>query len=307
MAATFEHFVAFGTDIVGLERFLRFFQSIFLILTSYPSLIADFLLPSYPPSVHVSTETSLRQLQSHLNLTRRTIRLFWFLGSFQSSWALYTAPAPDGKFIETWLDVLAQSAFGMFGLMESATLLDLARVDGVALFGADKAVRLDAEAQVLWLVALYASALGSGIRLLRLFACRPVPQTGEGFGTALEKEPGAAPGDEAEKERVKMKELAQRRKEERKTWLKEFNDKAGALGMKLLAEMLDLVIPATSIGWIKVDVGFVGVVMFCSTVLTGMAVWAKCGKQLQKRSAEISIETATLTYRELLYGLVNTA
>ncbi|POR37355.1 Uncharacterized protein TPAR_02430 [Tolypocladium paradoxum] len=285
MAATFEQFVAFGTDIVGLERCLRFFQSILLILTSYPSLISTFLLPSHPPSVHVSAETSLLQLQSHLHLTRRTIRLFWFLGSFRSSWTLYTAAAPGGKSLETWLDVLAHSAFGMFGLMESATLLDLARVDGVALFGAAEAVRLDAEAQVLWLVALYASALGSGVRLLRLFAYRPVPQTGEGFGTVLEKEPGTAGGDEVEKERAKMRELAQRRKEERKTWLREVNDKAGALGMKLLAEMLDLVIPAASIGWIKVDVGVVGVAMFCSTVLTGMAVWAQCGKQLQKGSA----------------------
>lgn len=227
------------------------------------------------------------QLQARLGLTRRTIRLFWFLGSFQSSWALYTAPAPGGKSIETWLGVLAQSAFGMFGLMESATLLDLARVPGVVLFGADEAVRLDAEAQVLWLIALYASALGSGVRLLRLFAYRPVPQTGEGFGAVLEKkEPGTAAGeDEVEKERTRMKELAQRRKEERKTWLKEVNAKAGALGMKLMAEMLDMVIPAASIGWIKVDVGLVGVAMFCSTVLTGMAVWARCGNQLQKSSA----------------------
>ncbi|PNY28799.1 Uncharacterized protein TCAP_01279 [Tolypocladium capitatum] len=285
MAAMFEQFVAFGTDIVGLERFLRFFQSIFLILTSYPSLMATILLSSYPPSVHVSMKTSLQQLQSHLNLTRRTIRLFWFLSSFQSSWTLYTAFSPDGKFIETWLDVLAKSAFGMFGLMESATLLDLARVDGVALFGADEAVRLDTEAQVLWLVALYASALASGVRLLRLFAYRPVPQAGEGFGTVLEKEPGVAAVGEVEEERATIKELSQRRKEERKAWLKEVNDEAGALGMKLLAEMLDMVIPAARIGWIKVDVGFVGVAMFCSTVLTGKAVWERCGKQLQKGSA----------------------
>lgn len=286
---------------VGLERLLRFIQSVFLILTSYPSLIATYLLPSRPASVHASTATSLLELQSRLNLTRRAIRLFWFLGSFQAGWTLYVADsAPSssgggssggvGKPLETWLDIIAASCFGMFGLVESATLVDLARVPGVALLGLGEARRLDAQAQTLWFVALYASALSSGVKLLRLLAHKPVPQTGEGFGVA-----DAANGDEgdgnAKGEKTgsmttaEQRALAKKRKDERKEWMKEVNAKTGALVMKLLADVLDLVIPASSLGWVKVHVGVIGIAMFCSTILTGAAVWNRCAKQLLQKKA----------------------
>ncbi|KAJ6438942.1 NADH dehydrogenase (ubiquinone) flavoprotein 1 [Purpureocillium lavendulum] len=277
---------------VGLERLLRFVQSVFLILTSYPSLIAAYLLPSRPASVHAAAATSLRALQSRLNLTRRTIRLFWFLGSFQAGWALYVgddAAAAGagaggggdgvGKPLEAWLDILASSAFGMFGMLESATLVDLARVPGVALLGFDEAARLDAQAQTLWFLALYASALSSGVKLLKLYAHRPVPQTADGFG-------GGGGDDKATKATTTTTTaaLAKKRKDERAARTAEANAKARALGMKLLADVLDLVIPASSLGWVTVDVGVVGVAMLGSTVLTGAAVWNRCAKQLQNKA-----------------------
>ena len=284
---------------VGLERLLRFIQSVFLILTSYPSLIATYLLPSRPASVHASTATSLLELQSRLNLTRRAIRLFWFLGSFQAGWTLYVADsAPSssgggssggvGKPLETWLDIIAASCFGMFGLVESATLVDLARVPGVALLGLGEATRLDAQAQTLWFVALYASALSSGVKLLRLLAHKPVPQTGEGFGVADAPNgdgSGDANGEKGSATMAEQRALAKKRKEERKEWMKEVNAKTGALVMKLLADMLDLVLPASSLGWVKVHVGVIGIAMFCSTILTGAAVWNRCAKQLLQKKA----------------------
>ncbi|UNI18109.1 hypothetical protein JDV02_004400 [Purpureocillium takamizusanense] len=314
MVGIVEQFTAFGTDIVGLERLLRFVQSVFLILTSYPSLIARYLLPSRPASVHVSTETSLLELQSRLNLTRRAIRLFWFLGSFQAGWALYVADdgydnnrgggggGGGGKSLETWLDIIASSCFGMFGLVESATLVDLARVQGVALLGLGEASRLDAQAQTLWFAALYASALSSGVKLLRLLAHKPVPATGDAFAGVDELISGDGGGDDDEKREEDEKEkekttttgrvmtmaeqraLAKKRKDERKAWMAEVNAKAGALAMKLLADILDMVIPAWSLGWVEVHVGLVGVAMFCSTVLTSAAVWSRCVKQLQKKA-----------------------
>ncbi|KAM4063149.1 peroxisomal biogenesis factor 11 (PEX11) domain-containing protein [Hirsutella rhossiliensis] len=290
MAGMLEPFVAFGTDIVGLERLLRLLQAILLVLTSYPSLLSNiltFLLllppfyssspPSSPPVIDVvSTATSLLQLQTQLNLARRTIRLFWFLGSFQSSWALLGSRA---KGIDSWLGVLAHSAHGMFGLVESATLLDL--VDGgVTLFGPVEAVRLDEEAQMLWLVALYASALGSGAKILGMLAYRPVPPTGDGFGAALDDcQDAAAEGEakEGKEDKAEAEERARKHKEQqRRVWADEFNAKAGALGSKLLADLLDMVIPASRLGWLKVDGGLVGIAMVCSTVLSGKTVWDRC-------------------------------
>ncbi|EQK99629.1 AoPex11B-like protein [Ophiocordyceps sinensis CO18] len=253
MASMLEQFVAFGTDIVGLERLLRLLQAALLILTCYPSLLASLvtLASSSSPSAVidvVSTAASLLQLQNQLNLARRTIRLFWFLGSFQSSWKLFTS---RDKGVEAWLGVLAQSAFGMFGLMESVTLLDLAR-GGLTLFGPVEAARLDQEAQVLWLVALYASALGSGAKMLALLASRPVPSSGEGFGAALDGGRGAAHEGEAKEGKdgqVRAKEQARKHKEQqRRASADGINAKAGALGSKLVADLLDMVIPASKLG-----------------------------------------------------------
>lgn len=55
--------------------------------------------------------------------------------------------------------------------------------------------------------------------------------------------------------------------------------------MKLLAEMLDMVIPASTLSWVDVDARLVGIAMFCSTVLTGIAVWDRCGRQLDRAAA----------------------
>ncbi|KYK60638.1 hypothetical protein DCS_01776 [Drechmeria coniospora] len=271
--------VAFATDAAGLERFLRFFHSIFIILTSCPSLLSNFLLSSQPSSLHGSSIKSILQLQSHVSLTRRTIRLFWFLDSFQSSWRHYisSASSAGSNLPETWIDILSKSAFGMFGMMESATLLDLARVDGVSVFGFDEAVRLDAEAQALWFIALSTSALSTAIKLFRLSSSHRAPQTDEPDTQQGEKKTRGR----TRQERAEAKELVRRQAAEKAAAL-EMSHRSVALGMKLLADLLDLMIPASRIGWIKVHGGLVGVAMLGSTILTGITVWDRCAKKLEK-------------------------
>lgn len=46
MAGSFAQLVAFGTDIVGLERFLRFVQATLLILTSHPAQLSHVSAPA---------------------------------------------------------------------------------------------------------------------------------------------------------------------------------------------------------------------------------------------------------------------
>lgn len=253
---------------------MRFVQSIFSILTFYPALI-PMLLSNQPPTIHKSSELAMLELSGHLNMTRRAIRLFWCLGSFQSGWNAYLAPE---KGIETWLSILADTLFGLFGFTESITLPDLLHVKHLSIFGFDEAVRIDGQSQGLWLAALVCSALGSGISIFRAYAHRAVPETGSGFG-AGEDEKSVKGGEK------KAKAAAEKRKQEREAAAKEASRKMSGLTRKLLAEVLDIVIPAWSSGLADIDLGTVSIAMFFSTVLTGYAVWERCGQEINSRRA----------------------
>lgn len=273
---------------------LRFIQATFMILTSYPALIAS-LLPNSPVSVHISAETALFQLQGTLNITRRWMRFFRFFEAFNASYNLFVS---DTKSIETWLDVASSSSFAMFGMAESITLPDLLAIDHLEIFGLVKANKINLDAQIFWFIGLYASALSTAVKLVRLFAYAPVPQTGSGYGAGEEKsqevskdekkddEKASKDGNSVEdmkKERERLRGIVKKRKEDRRAWLKHVRSQAATLGKQLLASVLDLIIPASTMGWVKVDTGIVGIAMWCSTVLTYGAIWARVGKELEKR------------------------
>ncbi|QLI68244.1 uncharacterized protein G6M90_00g036360 [Metarhizium brunneum] len=276
MAGYFEQFVAFGTDIVGLERIMRFIQSVFSILTAYPALI-PMLLSHQPSAVHKTSALAMGQLSNHLNMTRRAVRLFWCLGSFQTSWNAYVAPE---KSIETWLAILADSLFGLFGLMESVTLPDLLQVKGLSVFGLAEAVRIDDQSKSVWLAALACSALCTGVKILKSYAHRAVPETGSGFGAPEHEKKKTGKGGEN-----KAQAAAEKRRQEREAASKEAGRKIGGLTRKLLADLLDIAIPAWATGLADIDAGVVWVAMLFSTIFTGYAVWERCGQAIDKGRA----------------------
>ncbi|GAO13368.1 uncharacterized protein UV8b_00652 [Ustilaginoidea virens] len=280
MAGFFEQFVAFGTDIVGLERFMRFIQSVLSILSFYPRLTPLVLLLLLPPTGPArdakTSELAMRELCSHLNLTRRAIRLFWCLGSFQSSWKAYAAP---DKSAEAWLSIMADTLFGLFGMMESVTLPDLLPTAHLSVFGLQEAVRLDGQAQGLWLAALSCAILSSSVRIARAYAHRAVPATGGGLVAEVEDEKRqAGEGDGAAKAAA-----LEKRREEREAAAQEFGGKIKSLTVKLAAEVLDLVIPASTTGLAKFDPGTVSIAMLLSTILTGRIVWERCGRAIDSK------------------------
>ncbi|CAH0015072.1 unnamed protein product [Clonostachys rhizophaga] len=288
MVSSYEHFVAFGVDNGGLERLLRLFQSFFMILTSYPVLIAQ-LMPTHPVSVHMATETCLKQLQGTLNVTRRTFRLFRFLETFNASYALYLT---ETKTIETWLDVASKSALATFGMLESVTLPDLLGVDHLEFFGPAQTTKINVDAQIFWFIGLYTSAISTAIKLVRILAYSPVPQTGEGFGTGKDskEKSGGSEKEESKEEKIEnekklLKEAAEKRKEERKEWAKKVSKETSLLGQKFLADVLDLIIPASVMGWVQVHTGIIGIAMFTTSVLTGLDAWRRVGRDLERRQA----------------------
>ncbi|KAG5927833.1 hypothetical protein E4U42_001718 [Claviceps africana] len=279
MAGVFEQFVAFGTDIdmdghaqntknvmhkipqtsdadrhaVGLERLMRLLQSLCTILTCHPVLI-PMLLPWQTKTGHQHSELVMLELSDRLNLTRRALRLFWCLGSFRSSVTALASPAD--KDLAAWLSVTADSLFGLFGLVESLTLPDLVRARHLSVWGHAEAVRMDAQAQGLWLAALSCAIVSSGIGLWRAAAA------GEVVSGAGGQEKGGRTGAGTAERRGPDGERRRR---------------IGRLARKLAAEGLDVVIPVWSTGLADVEPGTVAVAMFLSTVLTGYDVWERCG------------------------------
>lgn len=241
-----------------------------MILTSFPHLIPQ-LLPLSRPITHIRAETTLFQLQGRLNLVRRWMRTFRFLDTLQSGWKSYMA---DEKTLEIWLDAHSKTCLGLFGMLETVTLLDLLDVDHLVVFGRKEADKLNIDAQRFWFLGLYLSAMATSVRLVKILALSPVPAADD-FGT---KEDEKLSTEE-------KKKLLQKKKEEKKQWAKNVSEQTTGLVLKLLADVLDLVIPASVLGWVQVETGLVGVAMFCSSVLTGLDVWRRCGREVAAKTA----------------------
>ena len=272
---------------------LRGVESLSMILMAWPVLLTTvYRHVPLPTTAVVTILTTISFFRQNLSLTRRTIRLFRFLGSFQKSYALYTAPTPTGgRGIDTWLDITCQSCLGIYGLLETITILDVAKVDNIVVWGAEQSRELNRQAQILWFIALYADILGSAWKLFSIFAHRPVPKDGKGFGTAESSGEKTEPAEEDEKkeaeavvltkdeelhkERIRLKGVVKKRKEERRAWMRSTAKKINTLGKKILINCLDSTLPAKSVGWIQVSDGVAGVIMLTTSVITGMDVWER--------------------------------
>ncbi|KAM3482774.1 hypothetical protein MY8738_003802 [Beauveria namnaoensis] len=278
MAKTVDTFIAFGADIFALERMMRLLQAIALILTSYTGLLA--LLQ--PPSAG-ATRATLLALQDWLNVTRRSLRTFWFLRAFDSSYARFRQAGPLLG-AEALLDVVASSLLGVFGLLETATLPDMLGIPGLAVFGPDAARRLNEQAQLCWLLALLAAVLAAGVRVCQLWAERAVPAAAD-FGEGKEKE-----GEEGEEEKggkdglvkkKKKQEVQEKRRRDKEEAARKTKAEIAALTVKMVNDTLDMVIPANFCGWSNFHPGQVGVAMAVTSWITLRGHWKRCGRAVQ--------------------------
>ncbi|KAK2049827.1 hypothetical protein LZ31DRAFT_456324, partial [Colletotrichum somersetense] len=299
----------------GLERILRGLQALAVIFGAYPSLISLVLLAPDSPLLE-----ALGPLKNHLNLTRRFIRLFWFLNSFGTSYNLVSPAPPHGGSrdgggavvgLETWLDIVRFTLLGLYGGIESLTLPDLLGVPQLEVFGAERTRALNLEAQRFWLLALASGVLANLARMLKAFAHAPVPQHGHGYGTGEQAQQqqqqqqqqkagdavgekaggdGDGDGDGEEKldwqaERARLRAVVAKRREERKRWRRNVATQVRSLGRKVVADSLDCLIPGAVLGWVNVQPGIVGVAMLITTFLTGRDIWERCGAAVEAKRA----------------------
>lgn len=191
--------------------------------------------------------------------------------------------------------MLGRTCLGLYGMLESVTLLDLLEVDQLEIFGAEQTDNLNYQAQVFWLIALCISLCRSSIALLRCLGNQAAPHASsnhdskenvpseksehqEGDGPLMKNGNGSAsepPGANQQKGYGDQMALKSRATES--------NEAVPSLILKLVADTMDVLLPATAVGLVEIHSAVIALAMIISTAITANDVWARCGKNMRSR------------------------
>jgi hypothetical protein len=219
----------------------------------------------------------LAELSSRIGLVRRFIRLFRFLDAFSASYSTFTSltePAVnDGVngasttvYLEKTLDGLASSFNGLYLLLEAATIVDALGIEGLTVLGKELAFATKIEAQRCWFLALVFGALACVLKLWKMQKVavnNPVSEKTVGEKDDASKD---------EKHRVV----------EGKSQVSKRTSQQVRLSRKLMTCLLDMPLPGTIVGWIPASPGTLGLLMLSTSVLSGVDVWERCGREVGK-------------------------
>ncbi|KAG6363836.1 hypothetical protein INS49_008939 [Diaporthe citri] len=256
-------------------RMFRFLESFYAAQQLYTSLYSQPPTPTPAAATSIPSETPAAVSDAKD-------------GTKQANQAAQPAqtPAPtqaphSGPPAEAWLDIFGRTFNGMYLLLESLCLVDALQVPGFSLWGAQWFSVLFVEGQRFWFFGLACGVASGLVKIVKLLAYAPVPPTGEGYGTG-EKRDGSEMAD-WEKERERLRKIMWVRKEQRKLWKSNIKTKSKGLVRKCAADLLDMVMPGSVVGWWKVDQGTLGVILIITTYLTGCEVWERCGREIASK------------------------
>lgn len=222
--------------------------------------------------------------------------MFRFVESFRDAQTLYSAagrrqgekPGATPVGADVWLDILGKTFNGMYLLLEASTTIDVLDIEGLAVWDRPTRTSISIEAQRFWLFSLVCGMLSGLWRMSCLMAYAPVPHN-VAVGDAADSTASAS-SQETEKstelvkdEKAVLKEEQARLRKasaDRQAHARETQVQIYKLGRGALACAFDITIPGALVGWLNLDEGTVGLAMVISTLLTGMAVWEKCGEKL---------------------------
>ncbi|KAM0262291.1 hypothetical protein ACHAQJ_001760 [Trichoderma viride] len=271
----------------GIERSLRLMQALVSLFATYRISQVAVLLSL--TSTKLPPPTSFLHLRAKINVTRRLLRFFRFLEHFKLGWDLYCSTILD---FETWLDVLGRTCLGIFGMLESVTLLDLLEVDQLEIFGAEQTANLNYQAQLFWLIALCTSLIRSSMRLLRCLDKQAAPNASPNHDPGekdVRKEseylngdrPSAKSGNGSAPEANQW--TGPERQVEPKSGATEPKKFVSSLILKIVADAMDLLLPATAVGLVDIHPAVIAMAMIISTAITANDVWVRCGKEMRCR------------------------
>ena len=148
---------------------------------------------------------------------------------------------------------------GMYLLLESMVFVEVVlEVPGLGVWAGspDRVAGFVVDGQRFWFLGLVCGVVGAVVKLGRSQGEVKV----EGKGNGNEKGGVVA---KMEEQRGKRRKIVRR----------------------LVADVMDLGLPASVVGWVPLSPETVGWLMLGSTVLTGMEVWERCGRELAAAKA----------------------
>lgn len=162
---------------------------------------------------------------------------------------------------ELYLDILSNTFNGLYLLLEAVTIIDAMQIDSFSIWGTEYEAVLRIESQRCWFFTLLFSAVASVVCL-----SRNLPELKAAQLSRLNSSPGdknTAVEERKKREKAKGSEKA-----------------AWAHLRKLIASVLDLLLPGSFLGWIHAEPLTVGLAMMITSILTGFEVWERCGKNV---------------------------
>jgi hypothetical protein len=164
------------------------------------------------------------------------------------------------------LDGLASTFNGMYLLLEAAAIVDALGIQGLTVLGAELAFATKIEAQRCWFLALVFGALSCVLKLSKAQSAVVGKQVSE---KTVDAKDDAAKGEK-------------RRVAEGKTPTPKTTSQQLRLSRKLTTCLLDLPLPGSIVGWIPASPGTLGLLMLTTSVLSGVDVWERCGREVGK-------------------------
>jgi hypothetical protein len=190
--------------------------------------------------------------------------------------------------------MLGRTFNGMYLLLESCTFVDALQIEGLRVWTPEWEKTITVEAQRFWLFALVCGVLAGLLKVLKVLAYTPVPATGDvtqsakvGVDDTQEKDNATEDGATKQEfnireEQERLRSIVKQTRKRRALWRRVVKAKLHGLGRAVVANALDTVLPGTVIGWIDAEPGTVGVAMFITSILTGMDVWERCGREVSE-------------------------
>ncbi|KAJ5805332.1 hypothetical protein N7474_011219 [Penicillium riverlandense] len=219
-------FTRFVNCTAGLDKTLRLFQAL-------AQIAAVFSVGT------LAVQFTTAKLQ--LALTRRFLRLFGFIPSFQRVAALLSQDGAGS--MPVWLEMAKCTSFGLYIVLEDLTILHATGVHPVPWNH-----RILREAFQFWFYALALSVARSAWCLL-FTSSKPAETT------------------RPAKDQRQRKNVVSEKK-------KPCASPAVPLMKQLVADSCDLLLPGSFLGWIPLGDLAVGVSTVVSTLITGQQVWA---------------------------------
>jgi hypothetical protein len=224
----------------------------------------------------ISLDRGLSALKGRLGLVRRFFRLFRFLDAFANSYNIFLLLAPpkqaasnesESLYLERALDATAAAFNGGYLFLETITIVDALGIPDIAIWGVEGENALKIESQRCWFFALVAGALANFLRLRRNLRQRRAHRV-----TQSEEVPDSTGTSEGQEKQNPQQDGTMAR----------LNAERTRILRKMLACCLDLALPGSVIGWVAASPGTVGALMFVTSILTGLEVWERCGREVAK-------------------------